>query len=82
MSDMSFKQAKELVDKIELTELTLKRTMEDIHKSSQEFNSALQYQEQIIQLLPKAQKKINLLTVLIAVNIGFIVGIVVGKYLL
>jgi exonuclease VII small subunit len=82
MSDMSFKQAKELVDRIELTELTLKKTMSDIENSSNEFNKALQYQEKIIQLLPKAQKKINLLTILIAVNIGFIIGIVVGKYLL
>ncbi|MEA1914516.1 MAG: tetratricopeptide repeat protein [Campylobacterota bacterium] len=78
---MSFKQAKELVDKIELTELTLKHTMEDIHKSSQDFNSALQYQERILQLLPKAQKKINFLSVMIALNIGFIVGIVIGKYI-
>lgn len=82
MSDMSFKQAKELVEKIELTELTLKRTVEDIHNASQEFNKSLQYQERILQLLPKAEKKLNVLRILVAVNVGFIVGLIVGKYLL
>lgn len=79
---MSFKQAKELVEKIELTELTLKRTVEDIHNASQEFNKSLQYQERILQLLPKAEKKLNTLRILVAINVGFIVGLIVGKYLL
>lgn len=79
---MSFKQAKELVEKIELTELTLKHTVDDIHKASTQFNESLKYQERIIQMLPKAEKKLNMMRFLVAINIGFIVGIIVGKYIL
>lgn len=82
MSDMSFKQAKELVEKIELTELTLNKTAQDIQNSSKSFNDALRHQEHILTLLPKANLKLNTMQILVGINIGFIVGLFVGKYIL
>ena len=82
MSDMSFKQAKELVEKIELTELTLNKTAQDIQDSSKGFNEALKYQERILTLLPKANMKLNTMRILVGMNIGFVLGILVGKYIL
>ncbi len=82
MSDMSFKQAKELVDKIELTELTLNKTAIDIQKSSTNFNESLKHQEYILELLPKANLKLNTMRILVGINIGFILGLLVGKYIL
>lgn len=82
MSDMSFKQAKELVEKIELSELTLNKTALDIQKSSSSFNDALKQQERILDLLPKANLKLNTMRILVGMNIGFILGLLVGKYIL
>jgi exonuclease VII small subunit len=82
MSDMSFKQAKELVDKIELTELTLNKTAQEIQESSKGFNEALKHQERILTLLPKANLKLNTMRIVIGINIGFILGILVGKFIL
>jgi len=81
MSDMSFKQAKELVEKIELAELTLKKTADDINKSTQNFNETLKKQEQMLKLLPKTDKKLNFLKLLIVLHVGFIVGVIVGVLL-
>ncbi|RXJ57528.1 hypothetical protein CRV04_06875 [Candidatus Marinarcus aquaticus] len=82
MSDMSFKQAKELVEKIELTELSLKKTVDDIDASSKSFNEALRQQRIIMDLIPRANFKMGLLKLLIAVQVGFIAGIFVGIYIL
>ena len=82
MSDMSFKQAKELVEKIELTELTLNKTAQDIQNSSKGFNQALKHQEHILTLLPKSNIKLNTMRVIVGINIGFIAGILVGIYIL
>lgn len=82
MSDMSFKQAKDLVEKIELTELSLKKTVDDIEASSKSFNEALRQQRIIMDLIPRANFKMGLLKLLIAVQIGFIAGIFVGIYIL
>lgn len=79
---MSFKQAKELVEKIELTELSLKKTVDDIEASSKSFNEALRQQRIIMDLIPRANFKMGLLKLLIAVQIGFIAGIFVGIYIL
>ena len=81
MSDMSFKQAKELVEKIELAELTLKKTANDISKSTNNFNETLKKQEQMLKLLPITDKKLNFLKLLIVLHVGFIVGVVVGALL-
>ena len=82
MSDMSFKQAKEIVDRIELAELTLNRTLEHIDESSKEFNKSLDMQKKIVEYFPKVNLKINVLRVLVGINIGFIAGLLVGKFFL
>ena len=82
MSDMSFKQAKELVERIELVELTLDRTLKNIEDSSTKFNQSLELQKQIVKYFPKADIKINMLRLALAINVGFIFGILVGKFLL
>lgn len=78
---MSFKQAKELVEKIELSELTLKRTVKDIEKSTQNFNETLKQQEYVLKQLPIIDKKLNTLKLLIVLHVGFIAGVLVGVFL-
>ena len=75
---MSFKQAKELVERLELSELTLNKTANDIDESSKKFNESLKKQEYVLSLLPKADKKLNILRLLVTLNIGFILGLIVG----
>ncbi len=82
MSDMSFKQAKELVERLELTELTLKDTLGNIENSSNNFKQSLKEQKHILQLIPKNDTKLNNMKVIVALNIGVIVGLLIGKYLL
>ncbi len=82
MADMSFKQVKELVERLELTELTLKDTLTNINKSSNNFKSSLRDQEDILRLVPKTDKKLNNMKIVVALNIGLIIGLVAGKYLL
>lgn len=81
MSDMSFKQAKELVEKIELSELSLKKTVLDIEKSTKNFNETLKKQEYVLKQLPITDKKLNTLKLLIVLHIGFIAGVLVGVFL-
>ena len=80
MSDMSFTQAKQLVERFELTELTLKKTLENIEKSSLIFNNTLKQQEKIIQLIPKTDAKLNTMKIIVALNVGLIIGLIIGKY--
>lgn len=82
MSDMSFKQAKELVEQLELSELTLKKASSDIEISSSKFNEALKKQEYILSLLPKVDKKLNILKSLVILNIGFIIGLILGSIMM
>lgn len=81
MSDMSFKQAKELVERVELSELTLKKSASDLDNASKKFNESLRKQEYILSLLPAQDKKINNLKLLIVLHIGFIIGVLVGGFL-
>ena len=82
MSDMSFKQAKELVERMEFSEIALRRAADDLEKSSQNFEITLKHQEDIINKLPYADKKLSYMFIAVAVNIGLIVGLIIGKYLL
>ena len=82
MSDMSFKQAKELVERMEFSEIALRRAADDLAKSSQNFDITLKHQENIINKLPYADKKLSYMSIAVAVNIGLIVGLIIGKYLL
>ncbi len=81
MSDMSFKQAKELVEKLELTELTLKKSTDDIDKSSKKFNEALKMQEHLLKLMQIKDKKLDVLKLLVVLNVGFIGGLLAGVFL-
>lgn len=82
MSDMSFKQAKEIVEKIELAELSLNKTLDDINNAGKEFHNSLQEQKRIMRLLPKTDIKLNLMRLLVGINLGFILGLIAGKYFL
>lgn len=82
MSDMSFKQAKELVEKMEFSEIALRRAADDLAKSSQNFEITLKHQEDIINKLPNADKKLSYMFIAVAANIGLIIGLLIGKYLL
>jgi ElaB/YqjD/DUF883 family membrane-anchored ribosome-binding protein len=82
MSDMSFKQAKELVEKMEFSEIALRRAADDFAKSSQNFEITLKHQEDIINKLPYADKKLSYMYIAVAANIGLIIGLLIGKYLL
>ncbi len=82
MSDMSFKQAKELVERMEFSEIALRRAVDGLEKSTQNFDVTLKHQEDIINKLPYADKKLSYMTIAVAVNIGLIIGILIGKYLL
>ena len=79
---MSFKQAKELVEKIEFAELSLQKTVKEIENSTQNFNVALKMQEKIIHHFPKVDLKLNVMRLLVTLNIGFIGGLLIGKYFL
>ena len=52
MSEMSFKQAKELVERMEFSEIALKKAVDNLEKSSQNFETTLKHQEDIINKLP------------------------------
>ena len=82
MSDMSFKQAKELVERMEFSEIALKKALENLEKSSQNFETTLKHQEDILNKLPYADKKLSYMYIAVAVNIGLIIGLILGKYLL
>lgn len=82
MSDMSFKQAKELVEKMEFSEIALRKAVKNLEKSSKNFEDTLTHQEDILNKLPNANKRVSFMQIAVAVNIGFILGLVVGKYLL
>lgn len=81
MSDMSFKQAKELTEQFELAELTLSQTLKRIDRASTNFDRSLASQEKIISFVPEANKKLNNMKIIVALNIGFLIGLVVSKYL-
>lgn len=82
MSDMSFKQAKELSERLELSELTLKSTLDKMDKASNNFEELLKNQKNLsVNSCNKDNKIINL-KIIIALNIGFIIGLLVSKYFL
>lgn len=82
MSDISFKQAKELVEGIELAELSIKKAVEDLNKSSKSLDEILQKQNFVMAMLPQTDKKLIIMKIIIALNIGFICGIIFTKYFL
>lgn len=81
MSDMSFKQAKELTEQFELAELTLGQTVKRLDRASENFERSLINQEKILQYVPQTDTKLNNMKIIVALNIGFLIGLVVSKYL-
>jgi len=82
MSDMTFKEAKEIVQRLELSELSLRNSFDNIDYARRALDDSLIEQKKILTLIPKKDKKISILYLIIALNIGFIAGLLVGKYLL
>ena len=81
MSDMSFRQAKELVEQLELSEITLSQILKKIDIASKNFDNSLAKQEQILTYIPKSDTKLTFMKILIGINIGFIIGLIVSKYI-
>lgn len=79
---MSFRQAKELVERMEFSEIALRKAVDNIEKSTQNFDTTLKHQEDIINRLPYADKKLSYMYIAVAANVGLIIGILIGKYLL
>lgn len=77
---MSFKQAKELVERLELTEVSIKKATNDLNKSSLKFRESLKKQALIVKLMPQTDKKLNVLRLLLALNVGIIIGFIAGVY--
>lgn len=82
MSDMSFKQAKQLVERMEFSEISLRKAVDNVEKSTKNFEETLKHQENLIYKIPEANKKISYMAIAVAVNIGFILGLLIGKYFL
>ena len=80
MSDMSFKQAKEISERLELSEITLKATLLNIEKVTLNFDNLLDKYENVNIELDKRDSKITNLKILIGINFGFIIGLLVSKY--
>ncbi len=81
MSDMSFKQAKELAEQLEFAEITLSKTLKQINQASKNFENSLIKQENILKYVPQSDYRLNMMKIIVALNIGFIIGLVVSKYL-
>ena len=81
MSDMSFKQARDLTEQFELAELTLIQTLKKIDMASKNFDRSLVEQEKVLRFMPKANEKLNRMKIIVALNIGFVVGLMLSKYL-
>jgi len=81
MSDMSFKQAKELAEQLELSEITLKQMLKKIDVASENFDKSLAKQELILNYVPRMDKKLIFMKILVGLNIGFILGLIVAKYI-
>jgi tetrahydromethanopterin S-methyltransferase subunit B len=81
MSDMSFKQAKELAEQLELSEITLKQMLKKIDIAAENFDNSLTKQESILNYVPNSDKKLIFMKILVGLNIGFILGLIVAKYI-
>jgi hypothetical protein len=82
MSDMSFKQAKDLTERFELAEITLTQTLKRVDRATENFDKALLEQEKLVRTIPQSDKKLELMKIIVALNIGFIVGLLVSKYII
>ncbi|MGB6328370.1 MAG: hypothetical protein WBF48_05550 [Halarcobacter sp.] len=79
---MSFKQAKEIVERLELSDLSLKNSFDNIDYARRSLDDSIIEQKKVLKQLPEKDNKIKYLYLIIMLNIGFILGLFVGKYLL
>jgi len=79
---MSLKQAQEIAGRLELAELGIKHYITNIESATQNFEKTLQKQNMIINDSNKVDNKLVMLKILVGINIGFVIGIFVGKFLL
>ncbi len=82
MSDMSLKQAKEIADRLELAELSLNHLLANVEKSTKTFEDTLSQQKQIMNAMPLTDKKLNNMKILVGINVGFVLGLLVSKFLI
>lgn len=82
MSDMSLKQAQEIAERLELAELGIRHYITNIESATQNFEKTLQKQNMIINDANKVDNKLVMLKILVGINIGFVIGVFVGKFLL
>ncbi len=82
MSDMSLKQAKEIADRLELAELSLNHLLVNVEKSTKAFEETLSQQKQIINTVPTTDRKLNNMKILVGINFGFVLGLLISKFLL
>ena len=95
MTDISFKQAKELIEKSEMLELTLKKISEDIEISIQNLKDSsknISFDIDTIDIVLHKlddryeQKKLSkfnkIIFAIVFINIGFIFGVLFTKFIL
>jgi len=82
MSDMTFKQAKDVVDRLELCDLSLRNSFDNIDFARRSLDDSIIAQKKVLKQLPEKESKIKYLYLIIMLNVGFILGLFVGKYLL
>jgi len=82
MSDMSFKQAKELTEQFELAQLSLSQTIKKLDQVTKNFDESAARQEKIMQYMPELDKKLELMKIVIALNIGFVIGLLAAKFII
>ena len=81
MSDISFKQAKELTQRLELVEVTLQDTLKKIDTATTNFDNSLKRQVKILEYMPRYDKTLMAMKLIIALNIGFLIGLLTAKYI-
>ncbi|WP_320036195.1 hypothetical protein [Halarcobacter sp.] len=79
---MTFKQAKEIVERLELAELSLRNSFDNIDYARRSLDDSIIEQKKVLKQIPQKDKKISILYIIIMLNVGFIAGLFVGKYLL
>ncbi|PLY07888.1 MAG: hypothetical protein C0625_04070 [Arcobacter sp.] len=79
---MSFKEAKDIVQRLELAELSLRNSFDNIDYARRSLDDSIIEQKKVLKQLPEKENKIKYLYLVIMLNVGFIAGLFVGKYLL
>jgi hypothetical protein len=82
MSDMTFKQAKEIVERLELAELSLRNSFDNIDYARRSLDDSIIEQKKVLNHIPQKDRKVSILALIIMLNLGFIAGLFVGKFIL